>query len=123
MLPRVAGVRCELFGSLALTGRGHGTDKAVLCGLEGSMPDSIDPDSIPATLTRIRESGRIRLHGSHEVAFNEKTDLVFNKRQKLPYQTNGMRYSAQDAAGNELGRRDYYAGGGGCGAPWAARLA
>ncbi|HQV71343.1 MAG TPA: L-serine ammonia-lyase [Dokdonella sp.] len=113
MLPRVAGIRCELFGSLALTGRGHGTDKAVLCGLEGSMPDSIDPDSIPATLTRIRESGRIRLHGSHEITFNEKTDLVFNKRQKLPYHTNGMRFSAHDAAGNELATRDYYSVGGG----------
>ncbi len=50
VLDRVARVRCELFGSLALTGRGHGTDKAVLCGLEGAMPDTIDPDSIPATL-------------------------------------------------------------------------
>src|SRR5690606_7142253 len=77
LLPRVASIRCELFGSLALTGRGHGTDKAVLCGLEGAMPDSIDPDSIPATLARIRESGRMRLHGRHEIAFNEKTDLVF----------------------------------------------
>ena len=113
MLPRVAGIRCELFGSLALTGRGHGTDKAVLCGLEGAMPDSIDPDSIPATLARIRESGRIRLHGSHVIAFNEKTDLVFNKRQKLPYHPNGMRFSARDADGNELATRDYYSVGGG----------
>ncbi len=113
MLPRVSSIRCELFGSLALTGRGHGTDKAVLCGLEGSIPDSIDPDSIPATLERIRESGRIRLHGSHEIAFNEKTDLVFNKRQKLPYHPNGMRFSASDADGNELATRDYYSVGGG----------
>ena len=113
MLPRVSSIRCELFGSLALTGRGHGTDKAVLCGLEGSMPDSIDPDSIPATLARIRESGRIRLHGSHEIAFNEKTDLIFNKRQKLPYHPNGMRFSASDADGNELATRDYYSVGGG----------
>ncbi len=113
MLPRVSSIRCELFGSLALTGRGHGTDKAVLCGLEGCMPDSIDPDSIPATLARIRESGRIRLHGSHEIAFNEKTDLIFNKRQKLPYHPNGMRFSASDTDGNELATRDYYSVGGG----------
>ncbi len=113
VLDRVARIRCELFGSLALTGRGHGTDKAVLCGLEGAMPDTIDPDSIPATLARIRDSGRIRLHGTHEIAFDEKVDLVFNKRQKLPYHPNGMRFSAFDADGNELATRDYYSVGGG----------
>src|SRR5688572_8257929 len=113
VLDRVARVRCELFGSLALTGRGHGTDKAVLCGLEGEMPDAIDPDSIPARLARIRESGRIRLLGRHEIAFDEKADLVFNKRQKLPYHSNGMRFSAYDAEGNELATRDYYSVGGG----------
>src|SRR5690606_18305007 len=75
VLDRVTRVRCELFGSLALTGRGHGTDKAVLCGFEGSMPDSIDPDSIPTTLARIRGSGRLRLLGRHEIAFDEKADL------------------------------------------------
>ena len=113
VLDRVARVRCELFGSLALTGRGHGTDKAVLCGFEGSMPDSIDPDSIPTTLARIRGSGHLRLLGRHEIAFDEKTDLVFNKRQKLPYHSNGMRFSAYDAAGAELATRDYYSVGGG----------
>ena len=113
VLERVARVRCELFGSLALTGRGHGTDKAVLCGFEGSMPDSIDPDSIPTTLARIRGSGRLRLLGRHEIAFDEKADLVFNKRQKLPYHSNGMRFSAYDSAGMELATRDYYSVGGG----------
>ncbi|MBL0163396.1 MAG: L-serine ammonia-lyase [Xanthomonadales bacterium] len=113
VLPRVTRIRCELFGSLALTGRGHGTDKAVLCGLEGAMPDTIDPDSIPDTLARIRDSSRIRLHGSHEIDFNEKSDLVFNKRQKLPYHPNGMRFSAFDADANELATRDYYSVGGG----------
>ena len=113
ILDKVARVRCELFGSLALTGRGHGTDKAVLCGLEGAMPDAIDPDSIPTTLKRIRADKKIRLLGRHEISFDEKTDLVFNKRQKLPYHPNGMRYSAYDAAGNELATRDYYSVGGG----------
>ncbi len=112
-LDQVTRIRCELFGSLALTGRGHGTDKAVLCGLEGAMPDTIDPDSIPATLAHIRDSARIRLHGTHEIAFDEKADLIFNKRQKLPYHPNGMRFSAFDAAGNELATRDYYSVGGG----------
>ncbi|HJU39271.1 MAG TPA: L-serine ammonia-lyase, partial [Tahibacter sp.] len=112
-LERVARVRAELFGSLALTGRGHGTDKAVLCGLEGEWPDKIDPDSIPARLKRIRGEKRIRLLGRREIAFDEKTDLVFNKRQRLPYHSNGMRFSAY-ADGDELvATRDYYSVGGG----------
>jgi L-serine dehydratase len=113
VLDRVVGVRCELFGSLALTGRGHGTDKAVLCGLEGSMPDSIDPEVIPATLKRIRGEKKIRLLGRHEIAFDEKADLLFNKRQKLPYHSNGMRFSAYAANDELLATRDYYSVGGG----------
>ena len=113
VLDQVTGVRAELFGSLALTGRGHGTDKAVLLGLEGQHPDSIDPDRIPAMLERIRASGRLQLLGKHDIAFDEKCDLVFNKRQKLPFHTNGMRFCAYDAAGNALATRDYYSVGGG----------
>ncbi|MDR6936735.1 L-serine ammonia-lyase [Luteibacter sp. 3190] len=113
VLERVARVRCELFGSLAMTGRGHGTDKAVLLGFEGEWPDRVDPDTIPATLERIRGTKRIRILGRHEIAFDEKADLVFNKRQKLPFHTNGMRFSAYDADGNELATRDYYSVGGG----------
>jgi len=113
ILNDVARVRAELFGSLALTGRGHGTDKAVLCGFEGEWPDRIDPDSIPARLERIRKSRRIRLLGRHEIAFDEKSDLVFNKRQKLPFHSNGMRFSAYAADGRELATRDYYSVGGG----------
>jgi len=113
MLDKVARLRGELFGSLAHTGRGHGTDKAVLCGFEGEWPDKIDPDSIPKRLQRIRADKKIKLLGRHEIAFDEKTDLVFNKRQKLPYHSNGMRFSAFDAQGNELATRDYYSVGGG----------
>jgi len=113
VLDRVVRVRCELFGSLALTGRGHGTDKAVLCGFEGSMPDSIDPDTIPATLKRIRSEKRMHLGGKHDIAFDEKADLVFNKRQKLPYHSNGMRFSAYAADDELLATRDYYSVGGG----------
>ncbi len=109
----VARVRAEVFGSLALTGRGHGTDKAVLMGLEGHWPNRIDPDVIPAALERIRGSKSIRLHGQREIAFNEKSDLVMNKRQKLPFHTNGMRFIAYDANGAEVASRDYYSVGGG----------
>ncbi|MBD8524998.1 L-serine ammonia-lyase [Pseudomarimonas arenosa] len=110
---RCARVRCELFGSLALTGRGHGTDKAVLLGLEGEQPDTIDPDGIEQTLTRIRTDKRIRLGGEHEIRFDEKRDLVFNKRQKLPFHSNGMRFFAFDEEGEQLASRDYYSVGGG----------
>ncbi|HEY8229368.1 MAG TPA: L-serine ammonia-lyase, partial [Rhodanobacteraceae bacterium] len=112
-LDRVARVMAELYGSLAMTGRGHGTDKAVVCGLEGNWPDKIDPDAIPLLLERVRGSQRVHLHGDHEIAFDEKTDLIWNKRQKLPYHVNGMRYTAFDAAGAVIVTRDYYSVGGG----------
>ena len=112
-LAEVARIRAEVFGSLALTGRGHGTDKAVLMGLEGHWPNLIDPDVIPAALERIRGEKKLRLFGRHEIAFDEKRDLLMNKRQKLPYHTNGMRFSAYDAADNEIATRDYYSVGGG----------
>jgi len=113
VLGEVARVQCELFGSLALTGRGHGSDKAVLLGFEGVWPDRVDPDAIPATLERIRGEQRIRLLGRHPIAFDEAKDLVFNKRQKLPHHSNGMRFSAWNAAGELLATRDYYSVGGG----------
>lgn len=112
-LQDVARIRAEVFGSLALTGRGHGTDKAVLMGLEGHLPNLIDPDLIPEALARIRGEKRIRLNGTHEIAFDEKRDLAMNKRQKLPYHTNGMRFTAYDADGNQIATRDYYSVGGG----------
>jgi L-serine dehydratase len=112
-LQRTARVRAEVFGSLALTGRGHGTDKAVLMGLEGHLPNLIDPDIIPAALARIRGEKKIRLLGTHEIGFDEKQDLIMNKRQKLPYHTNGMRFTAFDATGNVIATRDYYSVGGG----------
>ena len=106
-------MRAEVFGSLALTGRGHGTDKAVLMGPGGHWPNHIDPDLIPAALARIRGEKRIRLHGAHAIAFDEKRDLVMNKRQKLPFHTNGMRFVAYAADGSEIASRDYYSVGGG----------
>jgi L-serine dehydratase len=109
----VVRVRGEVFGSLALTGRGHGTDKAVLMGFEGHLPNRIDPDVIPAALARIRGEKRLLLHGEHAIGFDEKRDLVMNKRQKLPYHTNGMRFSAFDANDVLIATRDYYSVGGG----------
>ncbi len=113
VLERVARVRADLYGSLALTGRGHGTDKAVLMGFGGNYPDEVDPDHIEPALERIRSSRRLRLLGRHEIDFEEKRDLGFNKREKLPHHTNGMRFTAWDADGNVLATRDYYSVGGG----------
>ena len=112
-LQEVVRVRAEVFGSLALTGRGHGTDKALLMGLEGHLPNLIDPDLIPAALLRIRGEKKLLLGGKHEIAFDEKRDLAMNKRQKLPYHTNGMRFTAFDASDEVIATRDYYSVGGG----------
>ena len=78
LLRETARVQCDLFGSLALTGRGHGTDRAVMLGLEGEEPDRVEPDSVQSTVDRIRANGRIRLLGEHEIDFKEETDLVFH---------------------------------------------
>ena len=106
-------VRAQLYGSLGATGKGHGTDKAVLLGWCGEQPDTVDVDGIGAQLRRIREAQRIALLGTHEIAFNEKTDLVFHRRETLPFHANGMRFTAFDASGAELTTRLYYSVGGG----------
>jgi len=112
-LGQVARIRAEVFGSLALTGRGHGTDKALLLGLEGHQPNTVDPDAIPAALERIRAHKTLQLAPGHAITFDEKRDLVMNKRQKLPFHTNGMRFTAYAADGAVIATRDYYSVGGG----------
>lgn len=112
VIGEVRRLRGELFGSLAHTGRGHGTDKAVLLGFEGNEPDRVDPDQIPRDLERMRLEKRLSVLG-YPVAFDEKTDLVFNKRQKLPYHSNGMRFTAYASDESVLFTRDYYSVGGG----------
>ena len=113
LLDRVAMVQVELFGSLAHTGRGHGTDKAVMLGLLGETPDEVDPDAIPEMLDQIGESGTISLAGQRSIPFQPKKHLKFNKRQTLPHHSNGMRFSASDEDGEVLLKRDYYSVGGG----------
>jgi L-serine dehydratase len=103
----------QMYGSLGATGKGHGTDKAVLLGLLGHEPDTVDVERIGAALKQVRDSKRIELFGTHEVAFNEKTDLVFYRRETLPFHANGMRFTASDADGGELLTRVYYSVGGG----------
>ncbi len=103
----------RLYGSLALTGGGHGTDRAVLLGLSGEDPGTVDPDSMEPTLRRIRESGRLNLLGLHEIPFDEPMQLLFMRAERLERHTNGMRFSALDAAGVRLVEEDYYSLGGG----------
>ena len=84
LLPQTTRLCSQLYGSLALTGRGHCTDRAVLLGLEGAAPDTIDPDLIEPSLARIRSSYKLQLLGTHEVAFNEPKDLQFHYSDSLP---------------------------------------
>jgi len=113
LLARTTHVSAQLYGSLALTGRGHCTDRAVLLGLEGASPDTLDSASVEPTLQRIRTEGRLRLLGSHEIAFDEPLNLLFHTDQVLPGHSNGMRFTAQDAALTVLAREEYYSIGGG----------
>ncbi len=113
LLAKTVRIQVTLFGSLAHTGRGHGTDKAVLLGLQGEMPDSVDPDAIEGMLAGIRERQQVALPAGPVIGFNPDQDLKFNKRQLLPHHPNGMRFEAFDAEGNSLVQREYYSVGGG----------
>jgi L-serine dehydratase len=113
LLPRVARLRVELFGSLGHTGKGHGSDGAVMLGLEGERPETVDPDAMAARVARIAADGNVRLLGEHAIAFRVVDDLLFHRRQTLPDHPNGMRFRALDAAGSELAARIYYSVGGG----------
>ena len=113
LLAEVEQVAVRLYGSLALTGAGHGTDRAVLAGLEGAEPETVDPDSIDPLLQRIRSTGRIKLLGKHEIAFDEPMQLLFMYHERLPRHSNGMRFTALAANNRILREEDYYSIGGG----------
>jgi len=106
-------VQSQLYGSLGATGKGHGSDKAVLLGLAGHEPDSVDVEAIPALLDAMRTQRRLPLAGGHAIGFDEQADLVFHRREALPFHANGMRFIAFDGAGDELANRCYYSVGGG----------
>ncbi|MGV9787892.1 L-serine ammonia-lyase [Streptomyces sp. NPDC003435] len=113
VLDPVAAVRCELYGSLGATGHGHGTPKAVLLGLEGASPRTVDVEGADDRVEAIRTSGRLNLLGEHEIAFSYDDDLVLHRRETLPYHANGMTLWAYDASGAELLTKTYYSVGGG----------
>ncbi len=115
VLPSVASVRVVLYGSLGLTGKGHGSDKAVILGLEGDKPELVDVDSVDKRIEAVRETGRLRLWSPDgpSVPFAVGSDLVFERKESLPGHPNGMRFTAYDSAGVELRSRIYYSVGGG----------
>ncbi|WP_432029162.1 L-serine ammonia-lyase [Streptomyces sp. 1222.5] len=113
LLEKVAAVRTELYGSLGATGHGHGTPKAVLLGLAGDSPRTVDVETADARVEAIRSEGRIALLGEHEIAFDFDRDLVLHRRKALPYHANGMTVWAFDASGDELLSKTYYSVGGG----------
>ncbi|MBS0388265.1 MAG: L-serine ammonia-lyase [Proteobacteria bacterium] len=113
LLARTTSVTAELFGSLALTGRGHCTDRAILLGLEGMRPETIDSSKVEPTVERIRSAKKLRLGGTQEVAFDEARHLLFHHDKVLPGHSNGMRFTAHDASGAPLLREEYYSIGGG----------
>jgi L-serine dehydratase len=113
VLQQTRRVMIDLYGSLALTGRGHATDKAVLLGLSGQQPDSIDPDQVEPLVTSIRLRRLLRLAGQLDIAFFEPTDLVFHYDETLPRHPNGMRFTAFDSRGAQVTSEIYYSVGGG----------
>ncbi|QLE74076.1 L-serine ammonia-lyase [Streptomyces rectiverticillatus] len=118
LLAHTTSVRAELFGSLGATGHGHGTPKAVLLGLEGYSPRTVDVELADAEVERIRESKRLRLLGAeigstHEIDFDASTQLILHRRRSLPYHANGMTLFAYDEAGAPLLEKTYYSVGGG----------
>ena len=113
VLADVERIQVELYGSLGATGKGHGTDKAVILGLQGELPDSVDVNAIPSRLEQVRTSGQLRLPCAKTLAFDGQADLVFNKQEALPYHPNGLVFRALGRGGRVLDERTYYSVGGG----------
>jgi L-serine dehydratase len=113
LLARTAAVRAEMFGSLGVTGHGHGTVKAVVLGLEGEKPDLVDPEAAEPRVIVVQNEKLLRLGGTHAITFSMDDDLVLHRRKRLPFHSNGMRFTARDEGGHVLLSRDYYSVGGG----------
>ena len=112
-LREVVRIKADMYGSLGATGRGHGTPKAVLLGLEGERPESVDVDAIAGRVAAIRLERSLRLNGHHRIAFDEKHDLLLHRRKALPLHPNGMRFTAYSEGGGEHLVRVFYSVGGG----------
>ena len=115
VIAQTQAVKVELFGSLGFTGKGHGSDKAILLGLEGDDPATVDVDSVARRLAAVESTKRIKLLGEHEVELDLSEHMVFHRREKLPLHSNGMRFTALGHAGGNapIAERIYYSVGGG----------
>jgi L-serine dehydratase len=113
LLDGVARLSAELYGSLGATGHGHGSVPAIVLGLLGEHPESVDPAQARPSVERARESGRLLLGGVKEIDFDVDSDIVLHRRKRLPFHSNAMVFSASAADGSELARRTYYSVGGG----------
>jgi L-serine dehydratase len=113
IVEQISSIRVELFGSLALTGKGHGTDNAILLGLEGETPEQVDPDEILPRATAIRETNQLTLAGGHVVGFRDDAHLLFRVSESLPGHANAMRFTATGRNDNPLCSRVFYSIGGG----------
>ena len=111
--PEIERVRVELYGSLALTGRGHGTDRAIMLGLSGEEPDRVDPAEVAGIVESIRASGTLKLDGARSIPFHEANDIAFHMDLVMPGHSNGMRFVAYGPHASEVQRRVYYSVGGG----------
>lgn len=112
-LKQVASLKIEVFGSLACTGKAHGTDKALLMGLSGVTAETADPISITKHLEKIRLEKNIRLLGKHLIPFIEETHLIYNRKQKMTLHPNGMRFTAYNKQNKILSKKLYFSVGGG----------
>lgn len=113
LVDKVVRIKVDLFGSLALTGKGHGTDVAVLLGLSGQRPRSVNPDHVPGIVSAIRDDHRMYLAESREISFNEETDLLFHFNVFKPEHPNAMEIKAMDAGGAVLYSQIFFSVGGG----------
>lgn len=112
-LDKTARIKCELFGSLGATGKGHGSPKAIILGLEGEAPESVEIESITKRVEGVISSRQLSILSKHAIAFNHKTDLILHRRKSLPFHSNGMKFAAFDSEGNPLVEKIYYSVGGG----------
>ena len=113
LLSRVTGLKVDLYGSLGATGRGHGSDKAVILGLLGESPETTDPDEVDGKVERVRSSGHLNLLQQQPVGYDPDKTLVFHKKERLPLHVNGMCFRALDKQGDTLAEKIYYSVGGG----------
>jgi L-serine dehydratase len=113
VLDQCAEIEVRLYGSLALTGKGHGTDKAIILGLQGATPETIEPDEVQTRVLAARTTGRLQVAGSPAIAWDDAKNLLFLRKESLPQHPNGMRFSARDAVGKLLHEYTCFSIGGG----------